>query len=173
LHFFGKLIGSGVKRLIKAFAGEINFICWDNCLAIYSKGEAQMGKKLYVGNLPYTIDDQKLMQAFASYGQVASAKVVIDRESGRSKGFGFVEMSTDEEASSALSSMNGFQMDGRALNVSEAREAKGDVGRNGPRSGGFVGGRGGGAPRGGGSGSRFGGGDSGGYRPRNDEGHEE
>ena len=110
-----------------------------------------MGKKLYVGNLPFTIDDQQLHQAFSSYGQVLSAKVIMDRDSGRSKGFGFVEMSSDEEAQNALSSMNGTQLGGRDINVSEARDP-------GPRTGG--------GPRGGGGGFRGrNGGGGGGGRP--------
>lgn len=115
-----------------------------------------MGKKLYVGNLPFTIDDQQLHQAFSSYGQVLSAKVIMDRDSGRSKGFGFVEMATDEEAQNALGSINGTQLGGRDINVSEARDP-------GPRNGGgggggFRGRNGGGAPRGGGGGGPRGGG---------------
>ncbi len=114
-----------------------------------------MGKKLYVGNLPFSIDDQQLHQAFSSYGQVMSAKVIMDRDSGRSKGFGFVEMSTDEEAQNALGSMNGTQLGGRDINVSEARDPGPRTG--GPRGGGGGGfrgrnGGGGGGPRGGGSG---------------------
>ncbi|MEY4615741.1 MAG: hypothetical protein RJB66_701 [Pseudomonadota bacterium] len=118
-----------------------------------------MGKKLYVGNLPFTIDDQQLHQAFSSYGQVMSAKVIMDRDSGRSKGFGFVEMSTDEEAQNALGSLNGTQLGGRDINVSEARDPGPRTGGGGPRGGGFRGGRGGGGggprgnggPRGGGN----------------------
>lgn len=115
--------------------------------------EAQVGKKLYVGNLPFTIDDQQLHQAFSGYGQVMSAKVIMDRDSGRSKGFGFVEMATDEEAQNALGSMNGTQLGGRDINVSEARDP-------GPRTGGGGGfrGRNGGGPRGPGGGGRHGGG---------------
>ena len=109
-----------------------------------------MGKKLYVGNLPFTIDDQQLHQAFSSYGQVMSAKVIMDRDSGRSKGFGFVEMATDEEAQNAMGSMNGTQLGGRDVSVSEARDP-------GPRTGGGGGGfrgrpGGGGGPRGAGGG---------------------
>lgn len=111
-----------------------------------------MGKKLYVGNLPFSIDDQQLHQAFSSYGQVMSAKVIMDRDSGRSKGFGFVEMSTDEEAQNALGSLNGTQLGGRDINVSEARDPGPRSG--GPRGGGGGGfrGRNGGGPRGGGGG---------------------
>lgn len=80
-----------------------------------------MSKKLYVGNLPYSATDDSLMQAFAECGNVQSAKVIIDRDSGRSKGFAFVEMSTEEEAAESISRFNGAQLDGRAVTVSEAK----------------------------------------------------
>lgn len=80
-----------------------------------------MSKKLYVGNLPYSATDESLMQAFSECGNVQSAKVIIDRDSGRSKGFAFVEMSTDEEAAESISRFNGAQLDGRAVTVSEAK----------------------------------------------------
>lgn len=110
-----------------------------------------MGKRIYVGNLPYSIDDQGLQTAFANFGEVVSAKVIIDRDSGRSKGFAFVEMGTDEEAAKAISSLNGSELGGRNINVSEAREpSAGGGGGRGPRGGGGGGFRGG--PRGGGGG---------------------
>ena len=80
-----------------------------------------MGKKLYVGNLPFGITDQDLNQIFAEVGQVTSAKVIMDRETGRSKGFGFVEMSSDEEAAKAISQFDGGELEGRQLRVNEAR----------------------------------------------------
>ncbi len=80
-----------------------------------------MSKKLYVGNLPYSANDQSLMDAFSECGSVETAKVIMDRESGRSKGFAFVEMSTDEEAAKAITRFNGADWDGRAMNVSEAK----------------------------------------------------
>jgi RNA recognition motif-containing protein len=80
-----------------------------------------MSKKLYVGNLPYSANDQSLLEAFSECGSVQSAKVIIDRDSGRSKGFAFVEMSTDAEATSAISRFNGTDWDGRAMKVSEAK----------------------------------------------------
>ena len=80
-----------------------------------------MSKKIYVGNLPYSANDQSLTTAFGQFGTVESAKVIMDRESGRSKGFAFVEMSTSTEAANSISSLNGSQMDGRAINVSEAK----------------------------------------------------
>ena len=80
-----------------------------------------MSKKLYVGNLPYSATDESLMEAFSECGNVQSAKVIIDRDSGRSKGFAFVEMSTDAEAAESISRFNGAQLDGRAVTVSEAK----------------------------------------------------
>lgn len=119
-----------------------------------------MGKKLYVGNLPYSIDDDRLHSKFAEFGAVASAKVITDRETGRSKGFGFVEMESDSEADTAIEKLNGAQLDGRAINVSEARPQaprEGGGGRGGPRGGGGGGrgGFGGGGGRGGGGGGRY------------------
>lgn len=80
-----------------------------------------MSKKLYVGNLPYSATDESLASAFSECGTVQSAKVIMDRDSGRSKGFAFVEMSTDAEATSSISRFNGTDLDGRAINVSEAK----------------------------------------------------
>ena len=111
-----------------------------------------MAKKLYVGNLPYGCDDAALHQAFAAFGTVDSARVIMDRESGRSKGFGFVEMSSDSEAEKAISAMNGKDFMGRAMNVSEARPQaprEGGGGRGGGRGGFGGGGRGGGGRDGG------------------------
>ncbi len=88
-----------------------------------------MAKKLYVGNLSYSVDDQGLESLFAQCGTVESAKVIMDRDSGRSKGFGFVEMSSDDEAADAISKFDGQEHDGRALKVNEARPMK-------PRGGG-------------------------------------
>lgn len=123
-----------------------------------------MGNKLYVGNLAYSVRDDDLQQAFAQFGTVASAKVMMDRDTGRSKGFGFVEMGSDAEAQSAINGMNGQALDGRALVVNEARPREerpgGFGGGGGGRSGGFGGG-GGGYGGGGGGGGRSGGG--GGY----------
>jgi hypothetical protein len=111
-----------------------------------------MGKKLYVGNLAYSIRDNDLEQAFRQYGSVASAKVMMERDTDRSKGFGFVEMSSDAEAQAAIDGLNGQSLGGRALTVNEARPME-------PRSGG--GGYGGGGRSGGGGG--YGGGGGGGY----------
>ena len=80
-----------------------------------------MSKKLYVGNLPYSVNDQKLAEMFAEFGEVVSAKVVTDYDSGRSKGFGFVEMANDTEAQSAISKLDGSDINGRSLRVNEAR----------------------------------------------------
>jgi RNA recognition motif-containing protein len=92
-----------------------------------------MGRKLYVGNLAYSVTSAELQQIFEAHGTVASAQVIEDRDSGRSKGFGFVEMGSDEEARNAISALNGAQHGGRALTVNEAK----------PREGGGGGGRGG------------------------------
>ena len=110
-----------------------------------------MGNKLYVGNLSYNVRDEDLQQAFAQYGSVSSAKVMMDRDTGRSKGFGFVEMGSDAEAQAAINGMNGQALDGRAIVVNEARPRE-------ERPGGFGGGRPGGGGGGGGSGGGFGGG---------------
>jgi cold-inducible RNA-binding protein len=91
-----------------------------------------MGKKLYVGNLPYSVADSDLQQLFGAHGTVQSAQVIMDRDTGRSKGFGFVEMSTDQEAQAAIAELNGKQIDGRALTVNEARpKTEGGGGRGG------------------------------------------
>nr|MDP2191076.1 RNA-binding protein [Rhodoferax sp.] len=116
-----------------------------------------MGNKLYVGNLPYTFRDEDLQQAFAAHGTVTSAKVMMERDTGRSKGFGFVEMGSDAEAQAAIGGMNGQQYGGRGLVVNEARPMEARPPRTG--GGGFGGGAGGGGGYGGGAG---GGGRSGG-----------
>jgi hypothetical protein len=114
-----------------------------------------MGNKLYVGNLPYTVRDEDLQQSFSAYGSVNSAKVMMERDTGRSKGFGFVEMGSDAEAQAAVEGMNGQSLGGRSLVVNEARPMEARP----PRTGGF------GGPRGGGGGGGFGGGGSdGGFR---------
>jgi RNA recognition motif-containing protein len=123
-----------------------------------------MGNKLYVGNLSYNIRDDDLQQAFAQYGTVSSAKVMMDRDTGRSKGFGFVEMGSDPEAQAAINGMNGQALDGRAIVVNEARpreERPGGYGNRGGYGGG-GGGYGGGGRSGGGGGGGYGGG-GGGY----------
>lgn len=150
-----------------------------------------MGNKLYVGNLPYTVRDSDLEQAFGQFGAVTSAKVMMERDTGRSKGFGFVEMGSDAEAQAAINGMNGQPLGGRSVVVNEARpmEARpprsggggfggggsyggggGGYGGGGGRSGGYGGGRGegGGYGGGGGGGRREGGG--GGYGGGNDGG---
>jgi hypothetical protein len=116
-----------------------------------------MGNKLYVGNLPYTVRDEDLQQAFSQFGAVSSAKVMMERDTGRSKGFGFVEMGSDAEAQAAINGMNGQPLNGRSLVVNEARPME----PRPPRSGGYGGGGGGGGGYGGG-GRREGGG-GGGY----------
>ena len=125
-----------------------------------------MGNKLYVGNLSYNVRDDDLQQAFAQYGTVSSAKVMMDRDTGRSKGFGFVEMGSDPEAQAAINGMNGQALDGRAIVVNEARpreERPGGFGGGGGSRGGFGGGGGTGGGGGFGGGGRSGGGGGGGY----------
>lgn len=137
-----------------------------------------MGNKLYVGNLPYQMRDSDLEQAFSQFGQVTSAKVMMERETGRSKGFGFVEMGSDAEAQAAISGMNGQPLGGRSIVVNEARPMEqrprgfGGGGGGGGYGGGGGGGYGGGGGRSGGggyggggrSGGGGGGGQDGGFR---------
>ena len=99
-----------------------------------------MGKKLYVGNLPFSATDQVLVDTFSQCGKVESAKIIVDRDSGRSKGFGFVEMSTEAEAADAISKFNGADYDGRAMTVNEAKPMAPRENRGG--GGGFGGGAG-------------------------------
>lgn len=116
-----------------------------------------MGKKLYVGNMAYGVTDNDLQQMFAAHGTVQSAQVIMDRDTGRSKGFGFVEMGSDQEAQAAIAALNGKESDGRALTVNEAKPRED---RGGSRGGsGGRGGYGGGGGRGG-----YGGGGGGGRR---------
>ena len=113
-----------------------------------------MGNKLYVGNLPYSVRDADLEQAFAEFGSVTSAKVMMERDTGRSKGFGFVELGSDAEAQAAIAGVHGQNLGGRDLVVNEARPME----PRAPRSGGFGGGGGGGYGGGGGGGGYGGGG---------------
>ena len=115
-----------------------------------------MGNKLYVGNLPYSVRDSDLEQSFGQFGTVTSAKVMMERDTGRSKGFGFVEMGSDAEALAAVEGMNGAPLGGRSLVVNEARPME----PRPPRTGGFGGGGGGY----GGGGREGGGGGGGGFR---------
>lgn len=135
-----------------------------------------MGNKLYVGNLAYSVRDESLQESFSQFGSVTSAKVMMDRETGRSKGFGFVEMSSDAEAQAAINGMNGQPLEGRPLVVNEARPREerpggfsgaprspyGGGGRSGGGGGGYGGGGGGGYGGGGGGGRSGGGGYGGG-----------
>ncbi|MDI1271104.1 MAG: RNA-binding protein [Polaromonas sp.] len=132
-----------------------------------------MGNKLYVGNLPYSVRDEDLQQSFGQFGAVTSAKVMMERDTGRSKGFGFVEMGSDAEAQAAIAGMNGQPLGGRSVVVNEARpmEARpprtggggyGGGGGSGSGGGGYGGGGGGGRSGGGGYGG--GGGNDGGFR---------
>ena len=118
-----------------------------------------MGNKLYVGNLPYSVRDEDLQQSFGQFGGVTSAKVMMERDTGRSKGFGFVEMASDAEAQAAINGMNGQPLGGRSVVVNEARPMEARP----PRTGGFGGGGGGyGGGAGGGGGGGYGGGAGGG-----------
>ena len=119
-----------------------------------------MGNKLYVGNLPYSVRDSDLEQAFSQFGAVTSAKVMMERDTGRSKGFGFVEMGNDAEAQAAVNGMNGQPLGGRSIVVNEARPMEARPPRSGGGGGGGYGGGGGGGGYGGGGGG--GGGRSGG-----------
>ena len=120
-----------------------------------------MGNKLYVGNLPYSVRDEDLQQSFGQFGAVTSAKVMMERDTGRSKGFGFVEMGSDAEAQAAINGMNGQPLGGRSVVVNEARPMEARP----PRTGGFGGGGGGyGGGGGGGGGGGYGGGAGGGGR---------
>ena len=129
-----------------------------------------MGNKLYVGNLPYTVRDEDLQQSFGQFGAVTSAKVMMERDTGRSKGFGFVEMASDAEAQAAINGMNGQPLGGRSVVVNEARpmEARpprtGGFGGGGGGYGGGAGGGGGGGYGGGGGSRSSGGGSDGGFR---------
>ena len=102
-----------------------------------------MSKKLYVGNLPYSATEATLRELFATYGEVTSVSIITDRDSGRSKGFGFVEMATDAAAQQAISQINGKNVDDRAITVAEARPQRERSSFGGGGHGGFSGGRGG------------------------------
>jgi hypothetical protein len=132
----------------KAKAGRFDFL--RNC---------SVGTRLYVGNLSYSVSNEQLEELFGAYGQVKSAQVIMDRDTGRSKGFGFVEMADGGGAQAAIDGMNGKDIDGRALTVNEARPREERGGGGGGYGGGGGGGRGG---RGGGGGG-YGGGGGGGY----------
>jgi len=120
-----------------------------------------MAKKIYVGNLPWSSTSASLQTLFSAHGTVTSAEVITDRETGRSRGFGFVEMGSDDDCQRAIEALNGQEVDGRAITVNEARERA-------PRSGG--GGYGGGGGGGGYGGGRGGGGGGGGYGGRGGSG---
>jgi hypothetical protein len=129
-----------------------------------------MGNKLYVGNLPYSVRDGDLEQSFGQFGTVTSAKVMMERDTGRSQGFGFVEMGSDAEAQAAISGMNGQPLGGRSLVVNEARPMEPRPPRSGGGGYGGGGGGGGGYGGGGGGGRREGGGGYGGGGGRREGG---
>src|ERR671910_904481 len=126
-----------------------------------------MSRKLFVGNLPYSVTSERLQEAFSQFGTVTSSKVIVDRETGRSRGFAFLEMETDDQGASAMQAMNGALLDGRSIAVREAVERQ-----PGGGGGGFGGGGGGGGDGGGGGGGGYrgagpgGGGDGGPMRDR-------
>src|SRR5215211_7524514 len=131
-----------------------------------------MSRKLFVGNLPYSVTSERLQEAFSQFGTVTSSKVIVDRETGRSRGFAFLEMETDDQGASAMQAMNGALLDGRSIAVREAVERQPGGGGGGGFGGGGGGGRDGGGfrPRGprppyggGGGGGGYGGGGGGGY----------
>lgn len=124
-------------------------------------GPERMAKNIYVGNLPYTTTSDELVELFQAYGTVTSGQVVIDKFSGRSRGFGFIEMSSDAEANAAISALNGTQYGSRPLTVNEARPRE-ERPRGGGGGGGYGGGGGGGGYGGGGGGGRGGYGGGGG-----------
>jgi RNA recognition motif-containing protein len=121
-----------------------------------------MGTRLYVGNLSYSITELDLRELFAPLGTVTDAKIITDRETGRPRGFGFIEMSTDDEAKKAIEELNGRDVQGRQVAVKEAEDRRGGSGGGGGGYGGGGGGRGGGGGYGGGGGGRGGGGGYGG-----------
>jgi len=124
-----------------------------------------MGRKLYVGNLSFDVSDADLQQLFSAHGNVSSAQVIIDRDTNRSKGFGFVEMGSDQEAAAAISALDGQDHNGRALKVNEAKPKESRPGGGGGGRGGYGGGGGrGGYGGGGGGGGRGGYGGGGGGR---------
>ena len=133
LHFFSH--NNATKRVFGYFA--LSSLAGTQPLEVF------MGKKLYVGNLSYSATEQTLVDQFSQFGTVESAKIITDRETGRSKGFAFVEMSSDNEAQTAISKLNGTQSDGRAITVNEAKpQAPREGGGGGGGRGGFGGGRG-------------------------------
>src|SRR6266436_3405810 len=131
-----------MNRWVRVF-----FCLWLDSLkgvGLLSREFRSMGKKLYVGNLGYGVTDSDLTKLFEPHGTVESAQVIMDRDTGRSKGFGFVEMGSDQEAQAAIAALNGKEVDGRTLTVNEARpKTEGGGGRGGSGGGGGRGGRGG------------------------------
>src|SRR5262245_24002156 len=143
------------SHIIGVFRKTGPFPLWNAVRLSDLLGVPFMGRKLYVGNLTYGVTDSALEQMFAPHGTVESAQVIMDRDTGRSKGFGFVEMKTDQEAQAAIAAMNGKEVDGRSLTVNEAKPREdrgGGRGGSGGGRGGYGGGRGG---YGGGGGRRY------------------
>src|SRR3954471_317030 len=143
LHLLGRWLGPGrvLLRGAKLAWSRVGLPCFRSLM---------VGKKLYVGNLTYRMSSSELEQLFSQYGSVQSAEVISDRDTGRSKGFGFVEMSTEAEAKVAIDSLHDHEVDGRRLTVNEARPREPRTGGGG--GGGWGGGGGGRGGRGGGGG---------------------
>jgi cold-inducible RNA-binding protein len=159
-----KPVQVGDRSVSRATAVLFGLLCFRDpiafCFYVFLRSPS-MGNKLYVGNLPYSVRDEDLQQSFGQFGAVTSAKVMMERDTGRSKGFGFVEMGNDAEAQAAITGMNGQSLGGRSITVNEARPMEARP----PRTGGFGGGGGGGyggGDRSGGGGYGGGGGRSGG-----------
>src|SRR5262245_6515730 len=134
------------RRIFCVFGPLLPPFLENKTMSLYSKEEPQMGSKIYVGGLPYAASEQELTDLFGRHGAVASARIITDKFTGQSRGFGFVEMSSDAEAQAAITALNGAEMGGRTLTVNEARPQE-------PRTGG-GGGFGGGGGRGGAGGGK-------------------
>jgi hypothetical protein len=164
LPFFPRLAhnrqGVGFQNLCSRVIGQFRAQCFRDSIAFFFvfMRSPVMGNKLYVGNLPYSMRDEDLHQSFSQFGSVTSAKVMMERDTGRSKGFGFVEMGSDADAQAAINGMNGQSLGGRSVVVNEARPMEARP----PRS--FGGGGGGGGRSGGGGYGGGGGGGEGGFR---------
>jgi RNA recognition motif-containing protein len=142
----GKFVGSQTQAASSFASSARSFLCSSSSRQChYSKEEPHMGSKIYVGGLPYSATEQQLSDLFGAHGAVASARIITDKFTGQSRGFGFVEMSSDSEAQAAITALNGSEMGGRTLTVNEARPQEPRSGGGG--RGGFGGGRSGGAKR--------------------------
>src|SRR6188472_2450183 len=141
------------RRVLRVFGQLLPPFLENKTMSLHSKEEPQMGAKIYVGGLPYSATEQELSDLFGRHGAVASARIITDKFTGQSRGFGFVEMSSDGEAQAAITALNGSEMGGRTLTVNEARPQEPRTGGGGGFGGG--GGGGGGRSRGGGKRDRW------------------